>query len=306
MPINNESLNWQRLRGLAAEWKIINQFYYSDYYPLTEWNRSDDKWRGWEFFDSDQNSGFLQVFRSGGKIEEQTLKLYGLREDALYVLTDFDAGNSVTASGAELMTNGLHISIPNENTAVTVYIGTESIELPDYGPADEPRVEYEIDMTVPEGALQLSDIEWKSWKMYQSSSDNPNSPYKPSRDSDEQGNTLCIGAYRFKKGLRTHVCEDGSPARFVYDISAYDYTTFRAVVGKENTGGSIGNIQFAVYADGKPVALSPVLAAGEACMLEADITGASELVLLVYDGKDGIPYDSAGFGNPILYNAAGQ
>ncbi len=146
--------------------------------------------------------------------------------------------------------------------------------------------------------LYLSDIEWKSWKMYQSSSDNPNSPYKPSINCNEQGGPLTIAGQVYDKGLRTHPDTD-YPAEFVYDISMYDYTTFSATVGKDSLGGE-GLVQFFVLADGEIVGQSPAVNYGMSYELKCDITGCRELTLRVTDGGDKVAHDSAGWGNVML------
>ncbi len=146
--------------------------------------------------------------------------------------------------------------------------------------------------------LILTDIEWKSWKMFQSSSDNPASPYRPSIDSQEDGSPLTIGGVVYDRGLRTHP-DTAYPAEFVYDISAYDYTTFSAVVGKDSVGTS-GMISFAVLADGVEIARTPAIPAGESYELICDVTGCGLLTLVTMDGGDGIANDSAGWGTPRL------
>ncbi len=147
--------------------------------------------------------------------------------------------------------------------------------------------------------LYLSDIPWVSWRMYKSASDNPNSPYAPSKDQNEAGDPLTIAGILYEKGLRTHPDEGGRPAEFVYDISAYDYTTFSATVGKDSRGGD-GNIQFMVEADGVIVAESPILPFGEDYDLICDITGCKTLKLITADGGDSCISDSAAWGNAML------
>ncbi len=153
---------------------------------------------------------------------------------------------------------------------------------------------------IPKGSVVVSDLEWKSWKMIASSSDNPASPYAPSFNKNEAGGTIVIGGYSFEKGIRSHP-DVSEPAQVVYDISEYSdkYTKFFAFVGKDSAGG-YGNIQFRVLVDDKEVAVSKVLSLGQIGYVEADVSGGKTLTLVFSDGGDGFFDDSSAFGNPML------
>ena len=127
--------------------------------------------------------------------------------------------------------------------------------------------------------------------------------YQPSFNCNEAGGTLTIAGIEFQKGIRTHVDPSTGLADIVYDISGYEYDLFRAIVGKDSAGPS-GKIQFQILVDDELVVESPILEAGYACMLTVDVSKANKIVLRVRDGRDGIAYDSAGWGNAILYYAS--
>ena len=170
---------------------------------------------------------------------------------------------------------------------------------------DEPRkgwVDTTLDLTVPTGAAYISDMEWESWSMYGATSEDKVPAYEPSFNCNEAGGTLTIAGIEFQKGIRTHVDPSTLLADIVYDISGYEYDLFRAVVGKDSAGPS-GNTQFQILVDDVLVVESPILEAGKACMLTVEIAGAKKITLRVRDGRDGIAYDSAGWGNAILYYA---
>ncbi|MDR1692571.1 MAG: NPCBM/NEW2 domain-containing protein [Oscillospiraceae bacterium] len=154
--------------------------------------------------------------------------------------------------------------------------------------------------------VYISDLEWKSWTMFgPSSSDNAESPYAPSVDTEENGTPIVIGGVHYPKGLRTHPDNPAAEgeqgiADFVYDIGGLYYTRFRAVVGKDSVGSVGHNIQFQVFGDGELLYETPVLDARVGHAIDVDVTGIQELTLRASDGGDGIPDDSCAWGNPRL------
>ena len=110
-------------------------------------------------------------------------------------------------------------------------------------------------------AVYLSDIEWKSWKMFGGTSEDAAPPYTPSRNCNEAGGTLTIAGKEYQKGLRTHPGV-GYAAEFVYDISEYNARTFSATVGKDSMAGA-GNVQFIVMLYDVKIDESTELALGE-------------------------------------------
>ncbi len=156
-----------------------------------------------------------------------------------------------------------------------------------------------------EDGIYLSDLEWTSWSMFESSSADATPKYKPSIDTEEQGGPIVIGGVMYPKGLRYHpdVPKDDKQgfADITYDISKQHYTMFSAVVGKDSVGSKANNIQFQVLADDKVVYETPVLGPKDAHKIECEITGAKTLTLRALDSGDGINDDSCAWGNPQLY-----
>lgn len=150
-----------------------------------------------------------------------------------------------------------------------------------------------------EDFVYVSDLNCTYWKMFQSASDNPASPYRPSFDSNEHGGTLTIADVAYEKGIRTHPDGD-APAVLEYDISGLSYRYFTATVGKDSLGGD-GLIQFAVAVDGETRYTSRELAFGECEFIQCSVEGGNKLELYVFN-VDGCSFDSAAFGNAMLTN----
>ena len=93
-----------------------------DYYPLTPYSRQLDDWIAWYFNRSETGEGVVQAFRRENSTTSTTIfKLKGLEPDATYTLDDFDTPGTWTATGSELMNNGITISIPARGSAVITY-----------------------------------------------------------------------------------------------------------------------------------------------------------------------------------------
>lgn len=126
MPVLNynvvaSNVDWKLIEKCVNEWEQVKEFYYSDYYLLTEWNVSDEEWNAWEFFDPDKGAGFFQAFRPKNSGDESlSVRLHGLRPTATYRLTDTDGRIDVTVTGAELMGKGFSVRLPAYSSAVVL------------------------------------------------------------------------------------------------------------------------------------------------------------------------------------------
>ncbi len=121
--VMSQETPWDTVKMLKKEWEEVSQYFYKDYYPLTPWDNSDSAWRGWEYFDAEQNKGIAQLFRpSASKAETQTIRFYGLRADGQYRISDTDGLFSADLSGKALMEEGLSITLPNPSYAMVIRI----------------------------------------------------------------------------------------------------------------------------------------------------------------------------------------
>ena len=155
----------------------------------------------------------------------------------------------------------------------------------------------------------LSDIEWKSWYMFESSSEDSSPKYQPTRDIQENEMLITIGGITYLKGLRYHPDwpqEGGEiPVGYgdiVYDIGSYGCTRFYSVVGKDSVGaGGSKGIQFQLIGDGKVLAESEVLFQLDYQVFDVDITGVQELTLRCLGTEAGISNASCAWGNTQIY-----
>ena len=115
--------NWDLLSEAYAEHAQVKEYFYADYYPLTEWSTNKNRWNGWEFFDPDKDAGYALMFchEATGDLTT-TVKLKGLDKQKTYTVTDADGLVSVTAAGKDLMETGFTLTVPEKPYGALFYI----------------------------------------------------------------------------------------------------------------------------------------------------------------------------------------
>jgi alpha-galactosidase len=118
-----KTFDFDRARNEINLYLELRECFYGDYYPLTSYSAAADVWMVWQFNRPDLGRGLFQAFRrpeSG--YETARFKLRGLVADTDYEVTDVDEKTPCIVTGDELMTNGLHITIPEKpGVAVVTY-----------------------------------------------------------------------------------------------------------------------------------------------------------------------------------------
>ncbi|MBT3267572.1 hypothetical protein HN371_10485 [Candidatus Poribacteria bacterium] len=131
-----------------------------------------------------------------------------------------------------------------------------------------------------------------------------------------QRNYITIGGIRFERGIGTHAL-----ATYFFDISGAPYKKFEAYVGMDDekdagaagagdSCGFGGTCEFNISVDGK-VKFESGFVSGmldgdnvDAIFVEIDLADASELLIEVADGGDGIGCDHAAIGDAKLLTGA--
>lgn len=114
-------------------------------------------------------------------------------------------------------------------------------------------------------------------------------------DAAITGRALSIGGQRFDKGLGTH-----APGEIVYSLGGR-HTRFAADVGLDDAGGEAGSVVFRVLLDGRVAFDSGLMRTGEpAKHVALDVSGVSEMRLVVTDGGNGVQHDHANWANAAI------
>jgi alpha-galactosidase len=115
------------------------------------------------------------------------------------------------------------------------------------------------------------------------------------------GNPLRIGGVEYRRGIGTHA---HSEMLIRLNGKARRFTALCGIDDEVKQGGSV---VFEAWVDGKPVARTAVLRCGDkAERLEADLSGAEELFLLVHDADDGAFLDHADWADPVVEMEPGE
>lgn len=117
---NSESIPVLQKRIL--DYKALRQYYYGDYYPLTESKNytANNVWLAYQFDRPEKKDGIIVAFRREECIDEAiSVKLRGINEQADYELSIEDYGVIIRKTGKELM-DGLNITIPQKPASLLI------------------------------------------------------------------------------------------------------------------------------------------------------------------------------------------
>lgn len=137
----------------------------------------------------------------------------------------------------------------------------------------------------------LSDLNWSSGN----TSYYPNSPQK---DKSIDLNEITLNGKTYEKGIGTHASSE-----IVYNLGK-NFTNFETDMGVDSEVIN-GSVVFQVYGDGVKLYDSGLMtAATQAKTARLNVTGITELKLVVTDNGDGITNDHADWANARLYNTS--
>ena len=121
LDVRRKDLDYDTLRRMCSQWRTISEYYYGDYYPMTEYSTEDDAWAAWQFNRPETGDGMVQVFRRpASPFEAARFPLRGLQVNARYTVTNLDAAGSVEFTGRELMGQGLAVTLKNRGEAAVI------------------------------------------------------------------------------------------------------------------------------------------------------------------------------------------
>lgn len=121
--VRKPDLDWSLYRKLVDQFRQVADLMLADYYPLTSWSIDDAHWIAWQYHRPKTSEGMVQSFRREKcKKASTTYHLGGLDPLAMYEVSNFDAGTTMTVSGKELMEKGLTVEIKEKpGSAVVTY-----------------------------------------------------------------------------------------------------------------------------------------------------------------------------------------
>ena len=127
-PANNTSwdlrrrdLDYDFCRRMLAQRKRIVDYYYGDFYPLTKYRTENDVWMAWQYDKPELGEGMIQAFRRpNSPAVTMQFQLRGIDTEASYSVTNFDEPKPRQFSGAELVNEGLIVSLAQRRQAALI------------------------------------------------------------------------------------------------------------------------------------------------------------------------------------------
>ncbi len=121
VPSISKHTPWELIREKIAEWEKLSEFFYSDFYPLTEYSVKNDVWRAWEYYDEKTDTGAILAFRADNSKEDaKTLKIHA-KPGVNYKVEDKNGLIDLTVKGEEL-TAGLEIKLSEPGSSSLIFI----------------------------------------------------------------------------------------------------------------------------------------------------------------------------------------
>lgn len=101
-------------RNIIGIWRrAADYLLYGDYYPLTPTSRSGEQWIAWQFDRPEHGSGVVQGIRHAACPDEAlTVMLHELDLEAGYLFENPETGEEISRTGADIVREGLTLSLP--------------------------------------------------------------------------------------------------------------------------------------------------------------------------------------------------
>jgi alpha-galactosidase len=129
LDIRRDDYDYALAGKMIAIWRRISDLIlYGDYYPLTPFHRSAEKWVAWQFDCPETGCGLVQGIRLPASPEETfTIHLKGIHPDAMYFFENPETGETRDISGATLIHDGFTFELPKRSGAIWLYRGPAPI-----------------------------------------------------------------------------------------------------------------------------------------------------------------------------------
>jgi alpha-galactosidase len=110
-------------KKVLDEYLTIRDFYYGDYYPLTNYSQATDVWMAYQLDRPESGKGLVVVLRRPeSSYESARFCLQGLDPKASYRVTNLDDKQQTSLTGEELTRKGFAVSLESKpGTALLVY-----------------------------------------------------------------------------------------------------------------------------------------------------------------------------------------
>ena len=115
-------IDWDIVKDVTEEQKVLGDLIYSDYYVLEDWSRRETDWAAWEYYDIEKGEGYVLAFRRSSATGTRTYNLRGLEKETEYKIWFEDANKPVVRTGLDLMQNGVEFNLPSVESSDILHI----------------------------------------------------------------------------------------------------------------------------------------------------------------------------------------
>lgn len=120
-----DQIDWATFRKSQAEYEIVSQYFYKDFYVLTPYRGvgNNTQWTAYQYFDAEKSEGVVQAFRPDDCSDKQfTVQLRGLDPNKMYSVTDCDGVNTIAKVKGSALMNGIKLYAENPRTAIVLMV----------------------------------------------------------------------------------------------------------------------------------------------------------------------------------------
>ena len=123
LDIRRDDYDYALAKRMIDIWRRASDLMlYGDYYPLTPFHRSAEKWVAWQFDCPETGCGLIQGIRFPASPEETfTIHPKGIRPGLMYFLENPETGETRDISGAALIHDGFTFALPPRRGAIWFY-----------------------------------------------------------------------------------------------------------------------------------------------------------------------------------------
>ena len=121
-----ESYPFAHARRLLEQYLAVRRFYYGEFYPLTEYSRTQDTWFAYLLWLPESAEGLVVVLkRPNSPYNQARVKLRGLDPERSYAFRDWDSGRAWTAPGCAVVESGLDVTLARQPDSALIELKAE-------------------------------------------------------------------------------------------------------------------------------------------------------------------------------------
>ncbi|MDO5553476.1 MAG: alpha-galactosidase [Planctomycetia bacterium] len=117
---------WKQIKKNVEMQKACKKYFYGDFYPLTNTQRSHKSWMAYHLYLPEEKKGMiLAMRRDQSDVSAMTFDLLTIDPETSWTFRDYDTGETQTVSGQEIREKGYEIVIPERRSSRLIFYSRE-------------------------------------------------------------------------------------------------------------------------------------------------------------------------------------